>query len=326
MNHAIRILLSAFMLLAANAELPPELIQQLRDQCLEVVEVADESPKKARSPHEEVASTERRLEMFDPLVLIDYWGDIPRLREQAVSSFGDEFVRDLESTYGIARAQLAGMRFNEMVMREEGEDYIDALMRYRDQTGDKTVESEADMWKHYAAGRKEQLEKIGILQEYAKEQEKAQQLNREAEQKRLREQKLQELTRGIIYGAGILLLLYPAYKLLHVIITYRNGKHIPSVACIILLMIAMLHMPHGYYTFLRLSVFTWGASEAFRAKVQTTRVATVGIALLYNPIIEVQLAKGEWLIINLLTALGILSAIAYSIYQHRKRENPNTPA
>ena len=106
----------------------------------------------------DAARRERVLSAFDTLVT---GGDLslkPNARAEAVGVFGEEFVQGWQEADEETRAQLAGMRFNEMIMREDGEDDIDALMRYRDQTGDKTVESDAAMWKHYAGKRKVQLD------------------------------------------------------------------------------------------------------------------------------------------------------------------------
>lgn len=106
----------------------------------------------------DAARRERALVAFDTLVT---GGDLslkPNARAEAVGVFGEEFVQGWQEADEETRAQLAGMRFNEMIMRKEGEDDIDALMRYRDSTGDKTVESDAAMWKHYAGKRKAEID------------------------------------------------------------------------------------------------------------------------------------------------------------------------
>lgn len=102
---------------------------------------------------------ERALAAFDTLVM---GGDLslkPNARAEAVDVFGEEFVQNWQDADPVTRAVLAGMRFNEMIMRGEGEDEVDALLRYRDQTGDKSVESNFDMWNHYAKGRKAEIDR-----------------------------------------------------------------------------------------------------------------------------------------------------------------------
>ncbi len=107
----------------------------------------------------ESARRERALAAFDTLLM---GGDLslkPNARAEAVGVFGEEFVQGWQESDEETRAALAGMRFNEMVMREDGEDDVDALMRYRELTGDKSIECDAAMWKHYAAGRKAEIDR-----------------------------------------------------------------------------------------------------------------------------------------------------------------------
>ena len=106
----------------------------------------------------DAARRERALAAFDTLVMAGD-GDLkPDDRERVVELFGEEFVTDWESCKGDTRAGVTGIRFNEEVMMRKGDSGpIDGIVRYCDLTGE-NVGSRYDMWKHYATGRKAQLD------------------------------------------------------------------------------------------------------------------------------------------------------------------------
>ncbi len=82
----------------------------------------------------------------------------------------------------------------------------------------------------------------------------------------------------------------------------------------VLLVIAVMPLPYGYYTLLRLVVTIAAAITAY-ASYQTARSVTwhvivMGlVALLFNPIVTVALSRSAWLPIDLLTA-GIFAYMA----------------
>ena len=77
------------------------------------------------------------------------------------------------------------------------------------------------------------------------------------------------------------------------------------------LLLAVLPLPYGYYTLLRLvafGVFAWAAYITFERGEEVLPWVFIVLALIYNPIIKVYLSKEIWTAINLLSAgLVILS-------------------
>jgi hypothetical protein len=72
-----------------------------------------------------------------------------------------------------------------------------------------------------------------------------------------------------------------------------------------LLLIAILPLPYGYYTLLRLAVFLSGLFLAYflyEKKQPNWSIVFVVIALLFNPIIPVYLSRELWLPIDLVSA------------------------
>jgi hypothetical protein len=75
---------------------------------------------------------------------------------------------------------------------------------------------------------------------------------------------------------------------------------------VVLLALALLRMPYGYYTFLRVALCCAGVILAYqlyrRAGALTGWVVAFGlIAVLYNPFVVVHLDRPIWSVINLVT-------------------------
>lgn len=72
-----------------------------------------------------------------------------------------------------------------------------------------------------------------------------------------------------------------------------------------LLLVAILPLSYGYYTFLRLAIFISGSFLAHKLHEQKQSGWAIGlavIALLFNPIIPVYLTKETWILIDLISA------------------------
>ncbi len=76
---------------------------------------------------------------------------------------------------------------------------------------------------------------------------------------------------------------------------------------VVLLMLALLSWPYGYYEFLRLVIcpvaawiaYTqWRHDEAFSGWV----VALAAMAILYNPVVSISLTREIWSVLNVLSA------------------------
>ncbi len=88
----------------------------------------------------------------------------------------------------------------------------------------------------------------------------------------------------------------------------------------IMLLIAILPLPYGYYTFLRIVVCITAGIIAFKVHSKTNSlgfwvVSFALIALLFNPIIPVFLTRELWFFINLAVA-GLF--VVYGIRQAKK--------
>lgn len=80
----------------------------------------------------------------------------------------------------------------------------------------------------------------------------------------------------------------------------------------VLLTIATLHLPYGYYTFLRIVVFGFSALVASLSWRDNTisRVwpaVFVGIAIVFNPFVPVYLSRGDWFYLDIGAALAIIA-------------------
>ena len=96
--------------------------------------------------------------------------------------------------------------------------------------------------------------------------------------------------------------------------TPRKRMWIPQLIAVVMLLIALNPSnPYGYYTFLRFvccAVFAYLAFLAFEQKIHLFMWLLVVTAVVYNPIIRIQLTRDIWTIINLITIIiAIVSAI-----------------
>lgn|SRR5690625_1743905 len=92
---------------------------------------------------------------------------------------------------------------------------------------------------------------------------------------------------------------------------------------IVLLIVGVLPMPYGYYTFLRIIItiiFIWSSVVAFDRDLATSKWIYVGIAILFNPIIPIHLTKDIWIVIDIITAL-ILFGTKNTIQENTDRIN-----
>jgi uncharacterized membrane protein YccC len=80
-------------------------------------------------------------------------------------------------------------------------------------------------------------------------------------------------------------------------------NYLPSIAAVLLLM-AVLPLPYGYYTFLRVSVTTCALLVAWFAYTEkgepTVWVLVFGlVAILFNPLIPIYLSRGIWFYLDI---------------------------
>ena len=87
---------------------------------------------------------------------------------------------------------------------------------------------------------------------------------------------------------------------------------------IFLLVLALLKLPYGYYTFLRLFIFITSCNYILNDSKEEKSNIFYGwliIGLLYNPIIPVYLRRDIWQTINILSILFI----SFSIYKQKHK-------
>lgn len=76
----------------------------------------------------------------------------------------------------------------------------------------------------------------------------------------------------------------------------------------ILLVIALANLPYGYYTFLKIAVCgtaLYGIVVAHKREPQMWLIALIGIAITYNPLIPIYLAREVWAPINIVSAIAV---------------------
>lgn len=82
----------------------------------------------------------------------------------------------------------------------------------------------------------------------------------------------------------------------------------------VLLGVALLPMPYGYYMFLRLAVCTYAIfifAQEQKKGVCFGSISAAAIALLYNPILRVYLDKEVWMGVNVATAVVLVIVFTF---------------
>ena len=78
----------------------------------------------------------------------------------------------------------------------------------------------------------------------------------------------------------------------------------------------LLHMPYGYYQFVRLAVCIAMGWLAYMEKEKPALVlACIGIAILFNPIFKVYLNKHDWNVIDIAIATLLIMWALYLLHR-----------
>ena len=97
----------------------------------------------------------------------------------------------------------------------------------------------------------------------------------------------------------------------------KSDLKIPFIAVVVLSLIALLPMPYGYYTILRICVSICGGLTAyiyFNAGRRDICVwLCIAVAIIFNPIVPVHLNREVWSIFNVLVA-GLFGYLAYTAF------------
>lgn len=101
--------------------------------------------------------------------------------------------------------------------------------------------------------------------------------------------------------------------------TFRLPKHLKiawmELLTAVILFIAMMDMPYGYYTFLKICVCIAGASIMVREyqkhqEMTPTAILFGLVVILFNPIIRIHLGKDIWVWVNFIFAI-LFAVMAY---------------
>ena len=85
-----------------------------------------------------------------------------------------------------------------------------------------------------------------------------------------------------------------------------------KIALAILFFICLLHMPYGYYQFVRISGligFSILAYQANESKNKTEMIIYIGLALLFQPFIKVTPGRLIWNILDVIIGIGLLISL-----------------
>lgn len=88
---------------------------------------------------------------------------------------------------------------------------------------------------------------------------------------------------------------------------------IPSIIAIFLLLLALLPMPYGYYTLVRICIFLYSGFLAYKAwqeQIQLWVWIFGFIAVLFNPIIPIYLNRELWAVIDIVVAIVFFISIS----------------
>lgn len=79
--------------------------------------------------------------------------------------------------------------------------------------------------------------------------------------------------------------------------------------CFLLLILACMKLPYGYYSFLRIVLFIFfliAANDSYRKSSKYLPWIFSLIAILYNPVLKIHFVREVWQYINVFTAVILL--------------------
>lgn len=79
-----------------------------------------------------------------------------------------------------------------------------------------------------------------------------------------------------------------------------------------MLFLALFSLPYGYYQIMRLVVFGvtgYGCYLAYQGKNNRWTILFGIFAILFNPVIPIQLSRGDWVVIDIIAAFVLLCSV-----------------
>ena len=100
----------------------------------------------------------------------------------------------------------------------------------------------------------------------------------------------------------------------------KSDLKIPFVTVAVLSLIALLPMPYGYYTLLRICVSICGGLTAYidynAGRKDIWVWLCIAVAIIFNPIVPVHLSREIWSVLNVLVA-GMFGYLAYTAFKKK---------
>lgn len=88
-----------------------------------------------------------------------------------------------------------------------------------------------------------------------------------------------------------------------------SSLRIASIIVAVGLLVCLLPMPYGYYTIVRLAMAILAACWAYRfatAKRTVLAVITIGVVIIFQPLIKVVMDRATWNVIDVILAAALL--------------------
>ncbi len=107
----------------------------------------------------------------------------------------------------------------------------------------------------------------------------------------------------------------------------KKGKGVVGIIIVaaVMLIVAMFHLPIGYYIFLRIFVFATSVIWIFQNLsdgLSFSNIVTAIIGILFNPVFPVYLhSKGTWSVIDFISALWFIFLLVCMLRNRKKIVN-----
>jgi len=97
-------------------------------------------------------------------------------------------------------------------------------------------------------------------------------------------------------------------------------KKIVKLITAMMLLLCLVHMPYGYYEFVRFvaaAVFAFLSYDYFKSKNEGFGFTFAALTLLFQPIIKIALGRAIWNIVDVAVAIGLIVSIFISYRENK---------
>jgi hypothetical protein len=92
-----------------------------------------------------------------------------------------------------------------------------------------------------------------------------------------------------------------------------SAPSLSRIAAVILLFVALIHLPIGYYTFLRIAITCIAVYNAYEVRHDANKlwmIFFIVAAIVFNPIIPIYLRhKSEWMPVDIIFGVVFLTSV-----------------